>query len=288
MSNMRRHTKNSARGATINKPQPPAIQSFVTKVSGRVKKQKQLLLAMQEQSRLDDDRRAQEGSGWSDEDEDDGAFETNLKEVVEMLSLEGVEHRVNLAPTLQRLELEDFNAFNKMLKSNGPEHWIDIMLGHLKVIKYFPNYLDLAFQFQNEMALSFYSKTLPAEDGNWCLSVMRVVTRDLYRVAAMADRFDLERNGNASHRIVPSFEDDYDSNFQAFPYERNGVPTGLKSAVNSGSRLNQAAATISRAIRACMADKTDKLDQSKVWGIYTIVNCLFKIYFKVYIFFEYL
>lgn len=94
----------------------------------------------------------------------------------------------------------------------------------------------------------------------WTVPCLYVVGNHL---RAFAVRADEERTGAANYVGEASFQDDFDADS-----EKN-------------QQLEDCARQLNRLFQLCLSDRTQDLANSRKWGIYGLINLLFKTYFKL-------
>ncbi len=80
----------------------------------------------------------------------------------------------------------------------------------------------------------------------WILPLLYTLLRELLELSTNADRILLEQGKQSTH-------------------------------------LEESARSMSRAFSVCATDRLSDIDNSRKWGVYHVVNLLFKTYFKVYL-----
>jgi hypothetical protein len=63
----------------------------------------------------------------------------------------------------------------------------------------------------------------------------------------------------------------------------SAIADGLqRAAAETRNTLESAARTMNKAFSICATDRYTDMTESKKWGVYAIINMLFKTYFKVF------
>jgi hypothetical protein len=112
---------------------------------------------------------------------------------------------------------------------------------HLQVLQGWNDSLKMA-QGQHNLALNFHS-ILPQQT-RWTLPILLTINQELYALAIDADKLLVDRGEKAD-------------------------------------QLENAARAMNKAFSICATDRFSSLDESRKWGVFGIVNLLFKTYFKV-------
>ena len=121
--------------------------------------------------------------------------------------------------------------------------WADLTLQHLLIISSRPtqNHSSIT-DLQIKLAQSLYS--VISNYSRWILPLVYTINYDLLMLAR-----------NADYKI--------------------------KNSGEVGNNLENAARTINKAFSLCCSDRTNALNVSRKWGVYNIVNLLFKLYFEI-------
>jgi hypothetical protein len=74
----------------------------------------------------------------------------------------------------------------------------------------------------------------------------------------------------------------YEVNTELFNLS-SAVDSQLLAAKEKADNLEKAARTMNKAFSCCATDRYSSVEESRKWGVYRMVNLMFKIYFKVFI-----
>ena len=129
----------------------------------------------------------------------------------------------------------------KLIESSVPAPWAEILNNHCIVLENIENPIKMA-QSQNNLALSFHS--IFPQLTRWALVALKIINQELISISYKADRI-------------------------------------LAKTDTVGDNLEKAARTMNKAFSACATDRYSNLQESRKWGVYFMVNLLFKAYFKL-------
>jgi COP9 signalosome complex subunit 12 len=145
--------------------------------------------------------------------------------------------------------LKRFDRINKIqnyeeyVSARLGKPWSDIVILHFKVIIEEGNgYSSNICDLQNTLAQTLH--TVLADQSGWLLPIVYEVNSDLQRLSTVVD-----------NKLIIKGE--------------------------KAENLEKAARTMNRAFSLCATDRFSNLEESRKWGVYRIVNLLFKTYFKL-------